>query len=455
MVGRGRFELPKSKDSGFTVRPIWPLWYLPVWSWLRESNPQPPDYKSGALPVELSQQDRANADKTQIKEFVKLTLLISRIKFKEAAMKKTNCTHYFSPGPASLPPEVKNRIHKELLDTFRIGVSVLEISHRSPQYGALNDDTLALCREVFQVPKTHSILLSVCGAQQHFSLIPLHLSLPGETIAYAKTGNWAQFACDEAIKYNRDFQLVYDGSPTYQSLGDFKKWKIPKKAKYLHLTINNTVYGTEYAHIPTYGNTPLVLDMTSSLAARTDIPWDQTGLIYASAQKNFGIAGVSVVIMRNDVLEESRSISKQNKVGKAFCYPKVFDTNSILNTPPVFAVYCLNRTLKWIKKIGGVKEMEKRAIEKARLVYSVMDKYSDFYLPYVDVKDRSRHNFVFKMETQKREKHFIHEALKENIREIKGYHTTGGIRASMYNGVSVRSAKVFAQFMEYYKSKFF
>lgn len=369
-------------------------------------------------------------------------------------MKEIINTHYFSPGPASLPKEVKNQIHNELIDTFGIGVSILEISHRSPQYGQLNAETLELCRNVFQVPLTHSVIMSVCGAQQHFSLIPMHLSAKGDTVAYTKTGNWAHMACEEAQHAERNFCLVYDGGPSFQSLGHSQEWVVPNDAKYLHLTVNNTVCGTEYPKIPTFGNVPLVLDMTSALAARTDIPWAQTGLIYAAAQKNFGIAGVSVVIIRNDILENSRALCKQNHVGKALSYPAIFDAQSILNTPPVFAIFSMNRMLKWIQNQGGVSAMENLANTKANLVYSALDTSKDFYHGYSAEQNRSRHNFVFKLNSKAQDEHFMQEALKQNIREIKGYQSTGGIRASMYNGVSVESAQVFADFMNFYKNKF-
>lgn len=369
-------------------------------------------------------------------------------------MKKTTHTYYFSPGPASLPQEVKEQIHSEMLDTFNFGVSILEISHRSPQYGSLNAETLNLCRSVFEVPYTHSIILSVCGAQQHFSLIPQHLSTNGDTIAYTKTGNWAQMACEEAQNTGRNFCLVYDGGPNFQSLGNPAEWIVPQNAKYIHLTVNNTVCGTEYSNIPTFGHIPLVLDMTSALGARTDIPWDQTALVYAAAQKHFGIAGVSVVIIRNDILEKSRFLAKQNHVGRALSYPEIYDAHSILNTPPVFAIFAMNRMLRWIKKSGGIRTMEKNAREKALFVYAALDKGTDFYHGYANKADRSRHNFVFKLNSKSDESHFIQEAAKQNILEIKGYHTTGGIRTSMYNGVSINAAKVFADFMDFYRQKF-
>jgi len=387
-------------------------------------------------------------------QFVKLTLPNFGFNFKSCKMKMTKHTYYFSPGPATLPNVVKEQIHQELLDTFGIGVSIMEISHRSQQYGSLNAETLELCRSVFDVPKTHSVLLSVCGAQQHFSLIPQHLTAVGDTVAYTKTGNWAQMACEEAQNIGRNFCLVYDGGPVFQTLGNPKDWIVPPDAKYIHLTVNNTVCGTEYAAIPTFDHIPLVLDMTSALGARTDIPWPQTGLVYAAAQKHFGIAGVSVIIIRNDILEKSRYLAKQNHVGTALSYGSIYNAKSILNTPPVFAIFVMNRMLRWIKKEGGIVEMTQRAREKARLIYTALDAEIGFYQGYANKADRSRHNFVFKLKSKSEDSHFIQEAAKQDIIGIQGYHTTGGIRASLYNGSDVDSAKVFADFMNFYRKKF-
>ncbi|BBH54256.1 3-phosphoserine/phosphohydroxythreonine transaminase [Fluviispira sanaruensis] len=360
--------------------------------------------------------------------------------------------HYFSPGPARLPEEVRNQIKEELLDTFGMGVSIMEISHRSKQYEQLSQETLALARKTFQVPDTHSLLFSVCGAQQHFSLLTQHLSAPEDEIAYTNTGVWSHLACEEAYASGRKVHLVYDGRPNYSTLGNPKEWKIPKKAKYVHITVNNTVYGTEYKEIPTFADIPVVLDMTSSLGARTDIPWESTALVYASAQKNFGIAGVSVIIMRNDLLEKSRELTKLDRVGKALTYHAVFDAKSALNTPPVFPIFAMNKMLNWIASCGGVSTMEKWANEKAKMVYSEID--AGFYLFNIDKSYRSRHNFVFKLPSAKQDEHFIQEAQKNGILEIKGYKSLGGIRASMYNGVSLESASIFAEFMREYRKKF-
>lgn len=361
--------------------------------------------------------------------------------------------HYFSPGPARLPDPVRQQIKEELLDTFGIGVSVMEISHRSQQFESLNSETLDLAKNVFQVPDTHAVLFSVCGAQQHFSLLIQHLAAPQEEIAYTDTGIWAHLAVEEAYTSGRKVNLVYDGRPSeYKNLGVPESWSVPQSSKFLHLTVNNTVYGTEYKKIPTFADVPLVLDMTSSLGARTDIPWSSVAMVYSSAQKNFGIAGVSIIIIRKDLLEKSREITKMDKLGKAFTYHAIYDAKSALNTPPVFAIFAMNRTLKWMLSEGGISEMEKRSFEKSSLVYNEIDK--GFYIGRADIKYRSRHNYVFNLPTSKLDEIFIEEAKKQNIYEIKGYKSVGGIRASMYNGVSIASAKHFADFMIEFRKKY-
>ncbi|MES2614035.1 MAG: 3-phosphoserine/phosphohydroxythreonine transaminase [Bdellovibrionota bacterium] len=360
--------------------------------------------------------------------------------------------HYFSPGPARLPEEVRTKIHAELLDTFGIGVSILEISHRSNQYERLNEETLQLAREVFCVPNTHEVLFSVCGAQQHFSLLIQHLSAPNDEIAYTDTGIWAHLACQEAFASGRKVHMVYNGGPDYKTLGVPQNWSVPTNSKFIHLTVNNTVYGTEYKAIPTFGNTPLVLDMTSSLAARNDIPWEKTALVYASAQKNFGIAGVSVVIIKKDFLEQSKQLTNLDHVGRALTYSALLEAKSALNTPPVMSIFCMNKMLHWIKQTGGIAVMEDWALQKANLIYKHFD--DEFYIGRAERQYRSRHNFVFNLSTPEKDAHFIQAAAKQHILEIKGYKSLGGLRVSMYNGVSLESAKVMSEFMSHYKKKF-
>jgi phosphoserine aminotransferase len=354
-------------------------------------------------------------------------------------------SHYFSPGPASLPQAVMRNILESVPDTFQNGVSILEVSHRSKHYIEVNDRVHTQLRKVLQIPVTHEVMLTPFGAQQHFCLLPQNFSLVSDTIAHADTGLWSNIARKEAENSGRKMCLAFQGGPDYVTLGKSGEYKVDPNSKYLHLTINNTVYGTEYETIPSGFGVPLILDMTSSLAARSDIPWNETACIYASAQKNFGIAGCSVVIVRKDILEESRTITKQNHLGNALSYHAFFDAKSVLNTPPAFANYVVGLYMDWIEQEGGVVEMERRALAKAKMVYSEMD--GQFYVGRCLKEHRSRHNFVFRLPTPELDAKFISEAEKNGLLEVKGYRTTGGIRCSMYNGVTLESAEAFQKFM--------
>jgi phosphoserine aminotransferase len=359
--------------------------------------------------------------------------------------------HYLSPGPSRLPAPVREQIAAELLDTFGIGVSVMEISHRSLQYTELSEDTLARASALLGVPDSHALLLTPFGAQQHFSLLIHHLSAVGDVVSYAETGVWSGLAVRDARASGRKLDLIYSGAPNFQHLGDPDKYPVNPDSRFVHLTINNTVYGTEYPQIPRHFSAPLVLDMTSSLAARCDIPWDKVGMIYASAQKNFGIAGVSVVIMRKDLLEQSIRFTSASYLGEALSYLRIYEKRSALNTPPVFPIFAANRFFRWMESVGGVPEMERRSLAKAKAVYGAID--GSFYRPLAAPEHRSRHNIVFTLPSEALCEMFIKEAAGQGILEIKGYRGVGGIRASFYNGVDVASAIYFADFLKAFRAR--
>lgn len=363
--------------------------------------------------------------------------------------------HYFSPGPATLPDHVKERILAQMQNPFGIGVGIMEISHRNSLYEELSHKITRVAEDVFGVPKSHKLFFTPFGAQQHFSLLIHHLSKPGDTISYTDTGVWAHFACKEALASQRQVELVFDGSSNqYRTLGSPETWEVSPHSKFVHLTVNNTVYGTEYPKIPTFGEIPLVLDMTSALAARTDIPWDKTALVYASAQKNFGIAGVSAVIVREDILEASKDLCKANLIGNALQYDSFFKAKSALNTPPVFPIFAMGVMLDWIKQQGGTPAMEKLALAKAKRIYDEVDSaHGQFYIGHTDQKYRSRHNFVFRLPDATLDEEFISAAQKEGILEVRGYRVLGGIRASAYNGLALESVQVLGDFMKSFREK--
>lgn len=357
--------------------------------------------------------------------------------------------HYLAPGPSRLPPDLLREIRDEMIDTFGIGVSVLEIAARSVQYESLSEETILLARRVLGVPHTHEILLSPQGAQQHFSLLVHHLSRSADVVAYADTCLWASLALSEARDLRPATAVVFSGAPSYSSLGDGSAWTVPTEAKYLHLTVNNTAYGTEIKEWPASGDVPLVLDMTSSIAARTDVPWDRVDMIYASAQKNLGVAGASVVIMRAEKMNEARRRAAENGVGRALNYVEIFGQKSIFNTPPVFAIFVLNRMLRWIEREGGVPEMERRALDRSRRVYEALD--AGLYRPRADRDCRSRHNFVFDLRNESDTDRFLLESTKAGLLEIKGHRRVGGIRCSLYNGHGDDSAKALVDFLNEYR----
>jgi phosphoserine aminotransferase len=339
-----------------------------------------------------------------------------------------------------------------MLDTFGIGVSILEISHRSQAYVDLSEQTLSLMEKVLGVPSSHALVLTPFGAQQHFSLLIHHLSAPKDVISYAETGVWSALAVRDARASGRTVDLVYSGKPGFQHLGNPKDYLLSSESRYLHLTINNTVYGTEYPTIPDFFEAPLVLDMTSSLAARTDLPWPKIGLIYASSQKNFGIAGLSVVIVRKDLLEAASQFTAHAPLGDALCYHCIHSKRSALNTPPVFPIFVANRMFQWMEEQGGVQAMERIAHAKSKLIYQEID--GVFYRGLAAVEHRSRHNITFDLPSEALCEAFIAAAAKQGILEIRGYRGVGGIRASLYNGVSMDSASALANVMREFRQKF-
>lgn len=364
--------------------------------------------------------------------------------------------HSFSPGPAPLPKEVLDTLSASILNTFGTGESILEISHRSPAYVSLNEETLDLAKTVLEIPPTHRPLITPLGAQHLFSMIPAQISKAGDVAAYAKTGVWAALALKEAERLGRQVHVLFAGGPDFVSLGDPHQWAYPKEleVKYCHLTVNNTVYGLEFPQgaIPTVGDAPLVLDMTSALGARTDIPWENAGVVYGSFQKNLGIAGASIVIVRDDLLSESESYAQTNGVGHAFTFSACEAAKSALNTPPVFAIYVFNKMLRWVQNQGGLAAAQERALAKSAQVYGIID--GGFYKGRAQTSHRSRHNIVFHLPTAQLDSQFIVEAKRHQIIEIKGYRHVGGIRVSVYNGVPFKAIETLVDFMEDFRRRY-
>lgn len=354
-----------------------------------------------------------------------------------------NRANNFNPGPAALPLEVLQKIQAELLDFAGTGMSVLEVSHRSKDYEAVHNQAQSLMRELLGVPENYRILFLGGGASLQFSMVPMNLLGPGVSADYVITGAWSQKAFAEA-------KLV--GSPriaaTTEENGKFTR--IPKQeelqldpqARYVHITSNNTIFGTQWHTFPQTGNVPIVADMSSDFLWR---PFDikPFGLVYGGAQKNLGPAGVTVVIIREDLLAACRE-----DIPIILRYKTHAKDNSLYNTPPVFAIYIVKLVLEWIKDKGGLAWMEQENRAKAARIYGVIDSYPDFYRAPVAKDSRSFMNAVFRLPSEELENKFLEAAKAHRFVGLKGHRSVGGIRVSMYNYVPRTSVEVLAEFME-------
>jgi phosphoserine aminotransferase len=355
----------------------------------------------------------------------------------------THRVNNFNAGPAALPLPALERAQRELLDFQATGMSILEHSHRGKDYEKVHLEAIRLVSELLGVPDTHQVLFQQGGASQQFALVPMNLRSDEHAGDYIITGVWSQKAYDEA-KILGQPAIVADPS----SEGRFSR--IPKQeelhfsanAPYVHITTNNTIFGTQYRELPRTGGVPIVADMSSDIFSRP-IDVAQYGLIYAGAQKNLGPAGVTVLIVRKDLVEKGRK-----DIPKIFRYATHAKENSLYNTAPTFAIYMVRNVLAWLKDSGGLPVMEKLNARKAALLYGAIDASGGFYRNWVEKDSRSVMNVVFRLPSLALEDKFVEEAKNAGMVGLKGHRLLGGIRASLYNAVSVESVQTLVSFME-------
>jgi len=347
----------------------------------------------------------------------------------------------FSPGPATLPLSVLEEIQSELVDFGGSGISMLEHSHRGKHYVAVHDEATALVRELLSVPDTHDILWMQGGATGQFALVPMNF-LRGGSADYVNTGAWSKKALAAAKSY---------GAPRWCATGeqDGKIVRAPMEldrkddAKYVHITSNATIAGVQYHDYPDTGATPLVADMSSDILWKP-IDVSKFGLIYAGAQKNLGPAGVTLVIVQKDWMENAADPELPDILRYGFVSSK----GSTQNTPPTFAIYTVGKVLKWVKAQGGAAAMEKQNRAKGEALYGVVDAHADFYKCPVEKGSRSVMNAVFNLPTEDLEKKFIADAAEAGMVNTKGHRSVGGIRVSMYNAMSLENVQKLCAFMK-------
>lgn len=354
----------------------------------------------------------------------------------------------FNPGPAALPLPVLEQAQAEMLDFRGTGMSVMEISHRSKEFEALIKEAEADLRDLLRIPAEYKVLFLQGGATLQFAMVPMNLRPNGGSADYLLTGSWGKKAFKEAQKLGATRLAVTTEASNFDHLPSPAELDLDPKAAYLHFTSNETIQGVEFFEEPTPpAGVPLVCDASSDFLSRP-LDISRYGLLYAGAQKNAGPAGVVIVIIRSDLLERTPA-----NLPSLLNYKELAAENSLLNTPPCWNVYIVGLVLKWLKAQGGLTEIAKRNRAKADLLYKVIDESGGFYRGHARPDSRSVMNVTFRLPSEALEEQFVAEAKKNDLIGLKGHRSVGGIRASIYNAVTMEAVESLAQFMQEFQRK--
>ncbi len=356
----------------------------------------------------------------------------------EVMIDRNTQVHNFNAGPSVLPKEVLAKASQAILDFNNSGLSILEIGHRTPAFESIMYDARAIVKELMDLDDDHEVLYLHGGSSTQFMQIPMNLLGEKDTAAYADTGVWSTKAIKEAKLFGKVEVVCSSAEANFNYIP--KDFAVPNDANYFYITTNNTIYGTQWQKIPGV-SMPLVADMCSDILSRR-LDFNSFALIHASAQKNIGPAGVNLVIVNKNILGEIK-----RQIPTLMDYRAHIREGSMVNTPPVFAVYTSLLTLQWLKELGGVDEIEKRNREKAELLYRALDK-SSLFKPTAALDDRSIMNVCFIMGDDDLEKEFLQYAKDQHIYGIKGHRSVGGFRASLYNALPVESVQYLIEIME-------
>lgn len=347
----------------------------------------------------------------------------------------------FNAGPSALPLPVLEKAQQELIDFRGTGMSIMELSHRSAAYEEVHNQAISLLKEMLGVPEDYEILFLQGGASLQFSMIPMNFLKPGEKAGYIMTGSWSEKAFAEAKLFGNPYEAASTKAGKYREIPGFDELKYNLDDRYLHLTSNNTIYGTQWQDFPDTGDVPLIADMSSDIFSKP-IDVSKFAMIYAGAQKNLGPSGVTLVIIRKDMIEKANT-----NIPTMLKYSTYSKNNSLYNTPPTFGIYMLGEVLNWVKDLGGLTEMKRRNEEKAALIYQVIDQSNGFYVGHAESSSRSLMNITFRLKDEELEKKFLAEAKKEGFVGVNGHRSVGGCRASTYNAVPHDTCKAFSEFM--------
>ncbi|MBQ8525279.1 MAG: 3-phosphoserine/phosphohydroxythreonine transaminase [Clostridia bacterium] len=358
-----------------------------------------------------------------------------------------NRVYNFSAGPSVLPLPVLEKAQKELVCYGDTGMSVMEMSHRSSAYQAIIDECEALLRELLNISDDYKVLFLQGGASSQFAMVPLNLFGKSNKADYIQTGLWAKKAAKEASRYGDVKIVASSDDKVFNYIPKVTKDMFTPDADYVHITHNNTIYGTRFAEIPDTGDVPLVADMSSSILSQ-EIDVNKFGIIYAGAQKNMGPAGLTVVIIRNDLIGKAMDICPT-----MFNYETHSENGSMFNTPPTYAIYICKLVCEWVKENGGIAAMEKVNKEKAALLYDYLDNSAMFSATVENKEDRSLMNIPFVTGNDELNAKFIKEATAAGFVNLKGHRTVGGMRASIYNAMPVEGVQALVDFMKKFEAE--
>ncbi|MGD8385642.1 MAG: 3-phosphoserine/phosphohydroxythreonine transaminase [Desulfobacteraceae bacterium] len=358
----------------------------------------------------------------------------------------THRIHNFNAGPAALPLPVLEEIQASFLDFKGSGMSITEVSHRSPWFDEVIEEAVGRTRRLLNLGEAYHVLFVQGGASLQFCMIPMNFALQGRPVDYIDTGTWSTKAIKEARVQGKDVRVIAsseDRGFSYIPRG----FEVDGTASYLHFTSNNTIKGTQWSTFPEAGEVPLICDMSSDIMSR---PFDAGpfGMIYAGAQKNIGPAGSALVIVREDLLERVPS-----EIPTMLKYKTFSEKNSMFNTPSCFVIYTVSLVLRWLEEtVGGLERMEALNREKADLLYGAIDG-SEFYRGTADADSRSRMNVTFRLPSEELEGRFVKEATEQGLGGLKGHRSVGGCRASIYNATGLDAVKALVAFMAEFERK--
>jgi phosphoserine aminotransferase len=347
----------------------------------------------------------------------------------------------FNAGPAALPESVLLKAEKEMMNYRGSGMAVMELSHRSKEFEDINQRTKHLLRGLLSIPEDYEILFLQGGASLQFTMVPMNLLEKGKKASYAITGTWSEKAFEEALKIGNANEAASTKESNYKSIPGLSDIHINEDDAYLHITSNNTIFGTQWHTIPEGIGVPLVADMSSDILSRT-LNISSYGLIYAGAQKNLGPSGVTVVIIKKELLKRSNK-----DLPSMLNYQVHAASKSLYNTPPTLSVYFLMLVLEWAESLGGVEQLQKMNEHKAALLYDAIDESGGFYTGHADNEFRSLMNVTFTLENEDRTTSFLHQASESGFIGLAGHRSVGGCRASIYNAVPLEHVEKLANFM--------